>query len=217
MNKIITILIADDHPLFRKGLREIIEDDPDMHIIMETGDGNSALRFLEERNPDIAILDIEMPGMSGLDIAAAIQRQQLPVAIIILTMHDKEIFFNDAMDAGASGYVLKNCAVTDILDCIRSVYAGKSYISPIIATHLMKRGKQSSNKNMSKHGLPSLTETERSVMKHVVEGKSTKEIAEHLFVTAKTIETHRHNICSKLNIHGTNSLLRFALEHKDEL
>jgi DNA-binding NarL/FixJ family response regulator len=211
----ITILIADDHPLFRKGLREMIEEQPHLKIIKETSDGNEALLCVEKEKPDIAILDIEMPGLNGLDVALKVQQRQLPVDIIMLTMHDKETFFNGAMDAGAMGYVLKNSAVSDILDCIQNVHAGKYYISPSISSYLMNRSKCSNT--TSANGLSLLTDMERTILRHVTEGKSTNEIAERLCISGKTVETHRHNICAKLDIHGTNALLRFTLEHKDNL
>ncbi len=215
MNDIITILIADDHPLFRKGLKEMIEEQPHLKIIKETCDGNEALLCVENEKPDIAILDIEMPGLNGLDVSLKIQQRQLPVDIIILTMHDKEAFFNSAMDAGAMGYVLKNSAVSDILDCIHNVHAGKYYISPSISSYLMNRTKHP--KNSSVNGFTGLTEMEQHIMQHVADGKSTKEIAERLCISMKTVESHRHNICTKLHIHGTNALLRFALEHNEKL
>lgn len=214
MNDIITILIADDHPLFRKGLKEMIEEQPHLKIIKETSDGNDALVCVENEKPDIAILDIEMPGLNGLDVALKVQQRQLPVDIIIFTMHDKEAFFNSAMDAGAMGYVLKNSAVSDILDCIHNVHAGKYYISPSISSYLMNRSKH--QKNSSVNGFNVLTEMERNIMQHVADGKSTKEIAERLCISMKTVESHRHNICTKLHIHGTNALLRFALEHNEK-
>ncbi|TAK65401.1 MAG: response regulator transcription factor, partial [Bacteroidetes bacterium] len=151
MNETITILIADDHPLFRKGLKEVIEGEPSLKVVKETGDGNEALLYIEEQKPDIAILDIEMPVMNGLDVALKVQQRQLPVDIIMLTMHDKETFFNCAMDAGAMGYVLKNSAIPDILDCIQNVHAGKYYITPSISSYLMSRAKQS--KSPSGNGL----------------------------------------------------------------
>lgn len=215
MNETITILIADDHPLFRKGLKEVIEGEPSLKVVKETGDGNEALLYIEEQKPDIAILDIEMPVMNGLDVALKVQQRQLPVDIIMLTMHDKETFFNCAMDAGAMGYVLKNSAIPDILDCIQNVHAGKYYITPSISSYLMSRAKQS--KSPSGNGLKFFTEMERTIMRHVADGKTTKDIAERLCISAKTVETHRHNICVKLHIHGTNALLRFALEHVAEL
>ncbi|MBI3194516.1 MAG: response regulator transcription factor [Ignavibacteriae bacterium] len=211
----ITILLADDHPLFRKGLREVIEEQPGLNIIKETGDGSEALQLLETMKPNIAILDIEMPGMNGLDVALKIQQRQLPVDIIMLTMHDKESFFNSAMDAGAMGYVLKNSAVSDILDCVQSVHVGKYYISPSISSYLMNRAKRS--KTSQTNGLNQLTDMERTIMRHVADGKSTKDIAGRLCISTKTVETHRHNICTKLDIHGTNALLRFALEHASQL
>ncbi len=215
MNETVTILIADDHPLFRKGLKEMIEEQPNLKIIKETNNGNEALSCVENDKPDIAILDIEMPGMNGLDVALKVQQRQVPVDIIILTMHDRETFFNSAMDAGAMGYVLKNSAVSDILDCIRSVHAGKYYISPAISSYLVNRSK--GMQTGTANGLPLLTEMERTIMRHVAEGRSTRDIADRLCISMKTVETHRHNICMKLKIHGTNALLRFALEHKTEL
>jgi len=213
----ISILIADDHPLIRKGLKEVIESMPQIKSIYEAGDGESALRLIEEQHPPLAILDVDMPKMNGLDVAKEVHQRQLETDIVILTMYDKESIFNRAFDLGVMGYVLKDAALAEIASCIGNVLNGKYYISPAISDYLLRRtGRQTGGKD-KRGGLTALTNTERKVLIMIAKHKTTNEIAEELFVSPRTIETHRHNICSKLNITGTNALLKFAAENKSVL
>src|SRR5271170_858372 len=128
-----TVLIVDDHPLFRSGLRQIIADDPRFELIGETGDGEAALQLIQEKKPDVAVLDVNLPGLSGLEIARQLQGKRLPTRIIILTMYKEEETFNRAMDLGVRGFVLKENAVQDILDGIAAVAQGEHYLSPSIS------------------------------------------------------------------------------------
>jgi DNA-binding NarL/FixJ family response regulator len=210
----ISILLADDHPLFLLGLREAIEKLNNLHPIYEAKDGESAMRIIEERKPTLAILDIEMPKMDGLEIAKVVQQRNFPCDIIILTMYNKENMFNNAMDAGVMGYVLKENAVREILHCITTVLEGKHFVSPVLSEFLLRRNKRSIIGTIKSDGIQSLTEMERKVLSFVAEMKTTDEIADELFISSRTVETHRHNICSKLNIHGANALLKFVLNNK---
>ena len=213
----ITILIADDHPLFRKGLRQVIESDAAMKIIGEVGDGEAAVSFVEERKPDLAILDIDMPKLNGLEVAKTLARKKLDIDIIFLTMYEEEQMFNKAMDMGAMGYVLKESAANDILQSIRTVLSGKHYISPSISDLLLKRRGASTSRGTSISLLADLTPSERQVLKLVARNKTSQEIAAELFISLKTVEHHRSNICKKLNLQGSNALLRFALDNKSTL
>ena len=212
-----TILIADDHPLFRKGLREVISEDPTLTVVHESGDGENALAHIEKLAPEIALLDIDMPKASGLEVARAIQKKKLPVKVVILTMHDEAEMFEKAMEFGTMGYVLKDGAVNEIVACLHAVQQGTPYISPAISHHLIKRDKRSAQGLEEKLGLADLTPSERKVLQLIARSKTTKEIADELSISPKTVDHHRSHICTKLNIHGTNALLRFALENKDLL
>src|ERR1051326_9098776 len=139
MDTEITIIIADDHPIFRQGLRQIIELEPGLKVLGEAGDGRAALGLLMELKPHIAVLDMNMPHLKGLEVAREIQRQELPIGVIFLTMHDDESMFNEALNVGARGYLLKDSASGDIVTSIRSVAAGQHYISAAISNYLVGR------------------------------------------------------------------------------
>lgn len=209
------IILADDHPLMRKGLREIIEEGGGFRIIAETGNGESAIALMEQHRPAIAVLDIDMPKLSGLETAAEVLRRKLPVRIIILTMYDTENMFNKAMDLGVMGYVLKESAATEIVDALRSVREGKHYITPSMSGTLVRqRTAAPAFRSEEQFALAQLTVTERKVLRLIAQDLSTRQIAESLFVSPRTIDTHRNNICQKLDLHGASALLKFALENK---
>jgi DNA-binding NarL/FixJ family response regulator len=213
----ITVLIADDHPLLRKGLRQMLEDAGTITVVGEAEHGEDALQKIEELNPQIAILDINMPRKNGFEVAAAIREKNLPVDIAFLTMHLEEDIFNRAMDMGARGFVLKENSARDIIDCVRAIAAGKYYVSPLISGFLVTRHNDSKRLREAYPALEDLTPTERSILRLIAEQKTSKEIAELLYVSHKTIENHRTNISNKLQLHGNNSLLKFAIEHKSHL
>jgi DNA-binding NarL/FixJ family response regulator len=211
------ILLADDHPIFRDGLRQAILSDPSMEIVAEASDGESALRSIQELRPEIAVLDISMPKLSGLLVARQVRKQNLPVQIVFITMHNEEDVFNQALDAGAKGFVLKESAVSDILDAIRAAAQARFYLSPSVSHYLVERGNRKDKLTRGTPGLDDLTSGERQVLKLISEDRSTKEIADDLGVSPRTIEAHRANICDKLNLHGSHSLLRFAFDHRAQL
>ena len=213
----IPIVIADDHPLLRLGLRQIIEQRRDLHVVGEAGNGERALELIEQTKPSVAILDIDMPKMDGLEVAKCISERKMPVEVIILTMYEGEKYFKRAMDVGALGYVLKNNAVAEIGDAIDSVLRGKHYISPSLSEILLKSNKGLQKTSEQRLGISDLTPTERKVLKLVADNKTTKEISDLLFISERTVESHRSNICAKLDLHGQNALLHFALEFKSRL
>ncbi len=211
-----TILLADDHPLVRKGLKDVIEEQGDFNVIGEAGDGEQTLRMIEQFNPNIAIIDIHMPKISGLEVLKTLQQKKLKVKIIILTMYDNENFFNRAMDLGIKGYVTKDSALTEIVDAIRNVSEGKYYISSSVSGFLVKKSQAGTeNADDDRLGLSSLTTTERKILKMIAANKTTNEIADELFLSVYTVQTHRSNICQKLDLHGPNALLHFVMDHSD--
>ncbi len=216
-HKRVSILLADDHPLLRKGLRETIEEENGYAVVAEAGDGEQALCFIERHHPSIAVLDVDMPKMSGLDVAAAVQKKNLGTAVIILTMYDKETFFNKAMDLGVLGYLLKDDAVSEIVEALEMVSEGKHYFTPSLSDLMARRDRSMEPRLPEQFFLSSLTQMERKILRLVAENKSSKEIADQLFISARTVETHRNNICQKLKLHGINALLKFALDHKATL
>jgi DNA-binding NarL/FixJ family response regulator len=213
----IKILIADDHPIFRRGLRGVIEEDSRFSVVGEAGDGIEALRLIGEFNPDIVVADINMPNMDGLELASAVREKYPLASVVILTMHKDKAMFDAALDSGARGYMLKENAVADINECLKTVSIGGHYITPSLSGFLINRAARVSEFNEQTPSLKILTKTERRVLRLVAEDKTSREIAEMLFIHPRTVDNHRTNICQKLNLHGSHALLRFALTHKSEL
>ncbi len=210
----IKVVIADDHPIFRKGLMLAFGSEYSIDVVGEAADGLQALYLAEKQKPDVIILDIEMPGLNGLQVAGEIIRRQLPSGIIFLTMYKEEDMFNEAMNLGVRGYVLKESAVSDITDAIKTVASGQNYISPSISEYLAKRSDYAISLLKKKPQLENLTQMERKVLKLIAANRTSKEIGDELHISHRTVENHRANICNKLEIHGSHSLLKFAIEFK---
>lgn len=208
--KTLDILIADDHPIFLKGLREVIESAGNYRVIYQAANGLDAVEGVRSKNPDVVILDIDMPGLNGLQAAAEALSLKPELPVILLTMHKVKDAFMKALETGVMGYVLKENAVVDIIHAIQSVITGNAYISPEMSTFLLRQ----------KHKAPSgvgdmmslLTPSEFRIIHLVAAYKTSKEIAEELCISEKTVSNHRMNITRKLSLSGKNSLLRFAIE-----
>ena len=208
----IQILIADDHPIVRQGLRQTIEGDPQLKVIAEAGDGAEALGAIRRHLPQIVVLDIDLPAMDGFEVALAVREEKIKTEIIFLTVHREESFMKKALSVGAKGFVLKDSAVSDIVLAIKGVAENQPFISPAMMAYLLKP-----QQVPGKSGLASLTPSERNVLKLIAQYKTTKEIAGILFVSTRTVESHRLNICQKLHLQGSHSLMKFALEHLTEI
>jgi DNA-binding NarL/FixJ family response regulator len=213
----IKILVADDHPIFRKGLKQIIAEDPIVASVEEAEDGADALAKIERAGFDIVILDINMPKIGGFEVARKIGERRLAVEIIFMTMYKDQQMFDEALQVGAKGYVLKNSALMDIVECIKAVNAGQSYISAALSGFIIERRRQADSLVERKPTLMDLTPAELRILKLVSESLSSKEIANRLFISTRTVDNHRANICTKLELRGINALLKFALEHRSEL
>lgn len=218
MNEEIQIIIADDHPIFRRGLRGIIEGQADLNVVAEADNGETALSLIKEHEPDVVVLDVDMPGKDGFETVKSIMKQDLGVGVIFLTMHNSESIFNAALDLGVKGYVLKDSALPEITDSIRAVAAGKNYISPPLSTYLVNRAcRTGSLTAQTPGGIGGLTPAERNILKLIAAEKTSRQIAEELFISIRTVDRHRANISSKLDLRGTNALVKFALVHRSEL
>ena len=217
MSDHIKILIADDHPIVRQGLRQMIDAEMDLTVVGEAGDGEEALQLIEKLRPQVVVLDIDMPRVGGFDVVLELRRKKIDVRIIFLTMHSEEELFRTAMDLGVSGYVLKDSATTDIVAGIRSIASGKPFISPALSELLLNRRRRAEKLVSEKPELDSLTPTERRILKLIAEDKTSKEIGSELFISHRTVHAHRANISTKLNLSGNLALVKFAITHRSEL
>ena len=213
----IRVLIADDHPVLRAGLRQVIEGDRSLRVVAEAADGPSALAQIEALRPDVAVLDIDMPGCDGFSVLREMQKRRLPSSVIFLTLHAVESLFNEAIDLGARGYILKDSAVAGIVDGVRAVANGQHYVTPELTTFLIRHRTRAEALSSRQPGLALLTPTERRILRLIATGQSSKEISGVLFIHYRTVENHRVNIAQKLGLSGHNAVLKFALEHKTEV
>lgn len=211
------VVIVDDHPLFRSGLRQMIQSDDQFELVGESGDGTAALKLIQETKPDVAVLDVNVPNLSGLEIARKLRGSRSPVRIIILTMYKEEETFNRALDIGVHGFILKENAVEDILKGLHAVSRGEHYLSPSISGYLVRRRTRAEQLAAKKPGLEDLTKAERRILRLVAEKKTSRQIAAELFISPRTVEAHRANICAKLELTGSHSLLQFALENRSAI
>src|SRR5678816_4139060 len=208
------ILIADDHPIFRAGLRELIESDPSFAVVAEATDGEDALASITTHRPDIAIIDYNMPKLNGFAVLAEISKLQLDVTPVMLTMHNDEAMFAKAFELGVRGYVLKDSASMDIVNFLNAASEGQIYTSAAVTTFLYKRA---SRGQQAPEGIESLTPAERKILRMIADYKTSREIADELCVSVRTIENHRSNISSKVRVTGSHSLFKFAVQHRSEL
>ena len=213
----ITVLIADDHPIFRRGLCDIITADSNLRLVGEAAEGEEAWRLIQGLRPTVAVLDVHMPKRSGIQLAQLVRQQRLPVELIILTMDSEEGLLNEALNLGIKGYLLKESAVAELLQCVHRVAGGDCYISPSLSGALVRRRAAREQLREQKSGLASLTSTEQQILQLIAEDRTSKEIADLLQCSPRTVETHRQNISHKLDLSGSHSLLRFAFDHKAQL
>ncbi len=213
----LSIVIADDHPIFREGLRRLLETERCFRVVGEAGDGERAADMILRLKPDVAVLDISMPGKNGLEIVEACKQAESEAMFVVLTMYKDEEYFDRAMDLGVRGYILKENASADLLRCLKAVAEGRYYVSSIISDYLLRRSERKAAFRESRPGLSALTPMERRVLKLIAINKTSKEIAKDLFISYRTVQNHRANICQKLGLKGHNKLLQFALENKANL
>ncbi len=217
MKPIIQVLIADDHPVFRTGLRQIIESDGQFRILHEASDGREAIAMIDHRAPDVVVLDVDMPLVNGIEVVRHVRRAAPDVGIVMLTMYKEEAMFNKIMDLGVHGYVLKENAVSDILACLKAVVEGRYYISPTIGEYLVRRSGRTTQLPSATGGIVDLTPTERRVMRLLAEHRTSQAIADEMSISIKTVQRHRENISRKLGLRGPHALLTYALEHRQQL
>ena len=208
------IMIADDHPIFRGGLRVLIDAEPSFAVVAEASDGDEVLTLISEHQPDVVVLDYNMPKANGFEVLAKISDLKLDVIPVMLTMHNDEAMFAKAFELGVKGYVLKESASVDIVNCLHAVLKGQIYTSAAVTTYLYKRATKAAGVG---DGIASLTPAERKVLRMVAEYKTSREIADELCISVRTVENHRSNIISKLGISGSHALFKFAVAHLPDL
>lgn len=209
----IRVLLADDHTILRDGIRALLDDQADIEVIGEAEDGLSTVKMVAKLKPDVVIMDIAMPMLNGLEATRQIQRDYPQVKVLILTMHENEEYIRQVLAAGALGYVLKDAAAHDLLGAIRAVHRGEAVLSPAITRLVIEdylrwgdiRPAGTSN---------GLTPREREILQLIAEGYTNKEIAEILSLSVKTIQSHRSNLMSKLDLHDRGELIKYAIQKK---
>jgi two-component system, NarL family, response regulator DegU len=208
--KTIKIVTADDHPLFLKGLRDTLVEEADFEVVDLANNGLQALEKIEKWQPDVATLDLDMPILNGIEVAKTILKKYPNIKIILLSMHKDADIIRAAMALGIHGYVFKDDAVNDLVSAVRTVFGGGNYIS-------VDYNKKSSFLNNDNELIGELTKMEKLILREIAIQKTTKQIADENFISTKTVENHRANICKKLNLHGNNSLLKFAIKVSESL
>jgi DNA-binding NarL/FixJ family response regulator len=206
----IRILLAEDHALVRQGVRLILDAEPDLEVVAQAADGAEAVAIVRERAVDLAVLDVSMPRMTGLQAALEISRRRNPPRILMLSMHDNEQYFFESLKAGASGYVLKSVADRDLVEACRSAMRGESFLSPGVTSALVRNYLERVRRG-ERVGEGGLTPRENEVIKLIAEGHPSNEIAQALTISLKTVERHRSNILAKLGMRDRTQLTRYAI------
>lgn len=208
----IRILIADDHGILRGGLKSLLSADPNMQVVGEANSGAEAIRLASELKPNIALMDIGMPGNEGLDATRQLVQDFPDTRVIILTMHEDGALLQESLRAGASGYIIKRAAEAELIDAIYAVNRGIIYIHPSLMPLLVARPVKSSVSKVTDSD--DLTDREKEILTLIVQGYTNREMGDSLNISVRTVETHRSNIMEKLNLHSRVDLVRYAKEHK---
>jgi len=204
------ILLADDHQIFREGLASLLDRQPEMEVIQQASDGLQAVSFTRDLNPDVVVMDLTMPGMNGIEATRLIANEVPEVKVLCLSVHGDTQFISAVLDAGASGYLLKDCAFEELVTAIHTVMGNQIYLSPGIAGTLVDDYKARRPESVPS-AFSQLTEREREIVQLLAEGQSTKEIAERLCLSVKTVGTHREHLMAKLHVHSLAQLTKYAI------
>ncbi len=209
----IRILLVDDHAILRAGLRAILNAEADIEVVGEAGDGKEAVAKAEKLRPDVALMDISMPVMDGLEATRRIQQSCPEVKVLVLTVHDNEEYLFQVLKAGGSGYVVKKAADTELISAIRAVHRGEAFLSPMATKMVIGGYLQAVGQERTKQDYANLTSREEEVLKLITEGYTNQEIADRLIISIKTVESHRAHILDKLELHTRADLVKYARTH----
>jgi two-component system, NarL family, response regulator NreC len=212
MKKPCRIIIVEDHTILRQGLRVLLSSDPDFEIVGEAEDGRESVRLAETLSPDLILMDLSMPKMTGTEAISEIKKRNTDTKIVVLTVHKGEEYVLSALEAGADGYVLKDANREELATAIKKVLEGKRYLSPDISGKVIEGYLEGKKALRTKTSWDTLTQREREILKLIAEGYKNKEVAESLFISVKTVQKHRSNLMEKLDLHNTAALTVFAIE-----
>lgn len=207
----IRVLVVDDHTLFRQGIVGLLESQPDIEVVGQAGNGKDALAAAMELSPDVVLMDISMPGTTGLNATAEIKARRPQTNVLILTIHDREDYLYQALRAGASGYVLKGADIHDLLDAVHSAYRGEVYLYPTATKALVGDYLRRARSGEERAGYDGLSDREREILHLIAQGKTTPEIAAELVLSPHTVQTHRDHIMAKLGLHSKAALIKYAI------
>ena len=209
--KKISVLLADDHRILREGIRSLLEKVPDIEVVGEAADGGDAVAKAQQLSPDVVLMDITMPGLNGLEATRQIKALRPATKVLILTMHESNQYISQFLRSGASGYVLKETAASELVGAVRAVHQGDAYLYPSVARKLLEEYLVKVQNGEERDSYDGLTERERGVLKLIAEGKTNKEIAERLSLSVRTVQAHRANLMGKLHMHDRTELVRYAI------
>lgn len=212
MKKPYRIIITEDHTILRQGLRVLLSSDPDFKIVGEAEDGRESVRLAEALSPDLILMDLSMPKMTGIEAIGEIKKRSTDIKIVVLTVHGGEEYVLSALEAGADGYVLKDANRDELTTAIRKVLEGKRYLSPDVSGKVIEGYLEGKTALRKKTSWDTLTPREREILKLIAEGYKNREMAEALFISPKTVQKHRANLMEKLNLHNAVALTVFAIE-----
>jgi DNA-binding NarL/FixJ family response regulator len=209
----INILLADDHTLLRNGIRALLEDQPDINVVGEAEDGREAVRLADQLHPNVVLMDISMPLLNGMEATRQIKREHPEINVLVLTMYDHEEYYREVLDVGASGYIIKRAAASELVAAIRAVAKGDAVLSPTITRLLLEDYlRKEINRDVTEPD--TLTPREREVLQLIAEGKTSREIAEILNLSIKTVQSHRASLMQKLDLHDRGDLIKYAIQKK---
>jgi DNA-binding NarL/FixJ family response regulator len=210
----IRILVVDDHTLMRSGIRALLEKSEDLRVVGEAGDGHEALRLIKELDPRVVLLDISIPGLNGLEVAAKVRKEHPSIRVVFLSMHSSEEYILKALNVGAAGYVLKDATTNELELAVRAATKGETFLSPAVSTKIVGNYLERFSKDeapSTSRSLQLLTPRQREILQLVAEGYTTKDIAKKLGLSINTVEVHRANLMERLNIHDIAGLVRYAI------
>jgi DNA-binding NarL/FixJ family response regulator len=210
----IRIIVADDHALFRQALRTVLEDEPDLELVAEAGDGEEAVRLAEEFVPDVVLMDVRMPKLAGIEAARRLKETLPSTKIVMLTVSDEEEDLFDAIKAGASGYLLKEINPDEVARAVRQIHGGQSLLSPSMASKLLTEFATMTRRGSDRQYRPTLTDRETEVLRHVAEGQTNREIGHELHISENTVKNHIRNILEKLHLNSRMEAVMYAVRER---